>query len=419
MKKTILTIMVAAMMLVAFTACEQTTPNFIPKNVSAITIQQNEDFLVGEMFDPSRFSVYVEFTDGSAPQTVEGTDIVVATNSTDGRVSKTTEVSATYGYASNGSNVTTERLVKAYDVESVTLGNLPTAGVTDGSTTTIDTSEVTATVAYNNGATTRELSANEFKVVATTDVTYEEEDVTPSVEVFLFGNTTKTSADIEGKDNWTVDITVKAPVVGDVADIEVVYLRDGEEIDTPVASGATSGTSTQVYLGDQLTIQLWSVDASGNRVEQIPLTSEAIAVLNNGSLKENYSVEKTAQSVSFIFSYTDEDGNPAHTSAKTISIPACTTSYYVSVTNVAISETGAPKMKANYSSWAVGDFTAQITDSTGAVTTAFPASGLLTVVSGQTIPADATSYTVYVEIETGRPGEEVTKLVGVPVTVVK
>lgn len=410
MKKTILTIMVAAMMLVAFTACEQTTPNFIPKNVSAITIQQNEDFLVGEMFDPSRFSVYVEFTDGSPAQTIDGSDIVTATGLVDGRVGASTIANATYGYSSNGSAVTATRTIRAYAVESVTLANLPTTGETDGTDTTIDTSAVTASVAYNNGAATRELATNEFEVEATSAVTYEAEDVVPTVKVYLFGSSTETSAEIIGTENWTVDISVKAKTPGDVADVAVVYLYDGEEI---AFSGLDAFTP---YLRDVISVQLWTVDSTGTKVAQVTDTNN-ITVLNGGTWSPSYTVSSAEQGISFIYTYTDEDGDK-HQYDGSVTIPDGD-NYISTVTGLQIAEARKSAMQKGYNQFSVTDLTCTATNIDGSASSA-QASTYLSVVTGQSIPSDAKAgdtYTLYVNVTTGRGGSDVT-LTPVTVTVV-
>ena len=74
MKKTILTIMVAAMMLVAFTACEQPVPG-LSKAIVDADIVQNGTFFVGQPFDASKFSVNVTYSDGSKG-TLDGVNVL-------------------------------------------------------------------------------------------------------------------------------------------------------------------------------------------------------------------------------------------------------------------------------------------------------------------------------------------------------
>ncbi len=73
MKKSILTIALAAMMLVAFTACEQQMPVY--KSADYIEINQVSDFIKGQDFDANWFSVTINFTDGST-KTVAGSGVV-------------------------------------------------------------------------------------------------------------------------------------------------------------------------------------------------------------------------------------------------------------------------------------------------------------------------------------------------------
>ena len=77
MKKTILTIMVAAMMLVAFTACEQAQmPTY--KNADYLTIVQNTAFIEGQAFNANNFEVVVHYTYGST-STIPGAGVVTGT----------------------------------------------------------------------------------------------------------------------------------------------------------------------------------------------------------------------------------------------------------------------------------------------------------------------------------------------------
>ena len=73
MKKTILVGVLAAMMLFAFTACEQSMPTY--KNADYLTVSQIAPFIEGQEFDAANFEVTVHYTDGST-STVTGNGIV-------------------------------------------------------------------------------------------------------------------------------------------------------------------------------------------------------------------------------------------------------------------------------------------------------------------------------------------------------
>lgn len=63
MKKTILTIMVAAMMLVAFTACQE-NPDFLGYNPTMVTLEQNSTIVTGQTVTPDMFTATVTYANG-------------------------------------------------------------------------------------------------------------------------------------------------------------------------------------------------------------------------------------------------------------------------------------------------------------------------------------------------------------------
>lgn len=65
MKKSILTIALAVMMLFAFVACDS-QPTLTYKDVKRIEVAQTGDFVVGQSFDPSKFTVTAYYSDGSS-----------------------------------------------------------------------------------------------------------------------------------------------------------------------------------------------------------------------------------------------------------------------------------------------------------------------------------------------------------------
>ena len=95
MKKSILIGALAVMMLFAFTACEQQIPTY--KNVSYITVEQTGDFVVGQVFDASKFGVTVHFTDGSS-SVIENASIEPESWKTSSATVKATLVSANEQY---------------------------------------------------------------------------------------------------------------------------------------------------------------------------------------------------------------------------------------------------------------------------------------------------------------------------------
>ena len=170
MKKSISAILVAALMLFAFTACEQQMPTY--KVPTGLTISTTKTaYLVGETLDASAFSGVVRYSDGSS-DTLSGADLSLSfsAENKDGKIAaNANKVTATYGAANasgKANSVSASTTVYGYYVTSMTLGNLPETvaqSVSGGDEDQpISTEGVTATVVYNGQ--TRELAAGEFTI---------------------------------------------------------------------------------------------------------------------------------------------------------------------------------------------------------------------------------------------------------------
>ena len=161
MKKTILTIMVAAMMLVAFTACEQQPLFPAEKKVLAITDITGPDYLVGQEFNAADFTVTVKYTDntedtlnGAGLLTVTGFD---ATATAAGTYTVTAQVGATVNTATAGTSATATATgtFNVYDVDSIAITTQPTV-LSFEENTTLDDSDlagIVVTASYNKGKT--------------------------------------------------------------------------------------------------------------------------------------------------------------------------------------------------------------------------------------------------------------------------
>ena len=82
-KKSIFVVALAALMLIAFTACEQQPNVWNPngKTPTMATITQTGSFVYGQLFDASKFSVEVTYEDGSV-STISGSGIVTLDSET-------------------------------------------------------------------------------------------------------------------------------------------------------------------------------------------------------------------------------------------------------------------------------------------------------------------------------------------------
>lgn len=79
MKKSILIGALAALMLFAFVACDNSTPGFSFKDVSYVTIEQNKDYIDGETPTAAGFSIVVNYTEGE-PVVLNGAGNVTSTD---------------------------------------------------------------------------------------------------------------------------------------------------------------------------------------------------------------------------------------------------------------------------------------------------------------------------------------------------
>ena len=128
MKKVFIGVL-AALMLIAFTACEQ-TPVELPKAVVSATIRQEGVFLVGQPFDASKFVVDVTYSDGSVVP-LTGTNVTVETGAS--AVVNGQTVTAIAGKDLKGQDVTVKTSLVAYDIESLSVaGKLPEIAYANG-----------------------------------------------------------------------------------------------------------------------------------------------------------------------------------------------------------------------------------------------------------------------------------------------
>ncbi len=163
--KKIFVVALAALMLVAFTACQANT---IPTQVRAITGITGPDYLVGQTFDAKDFTVTVQYTDGTSEE-LNGSGIVaLADGETFPASAGTYDVVASIGNASTGNyNLTaTAKATGTFYVYNVTSIEVTTAPTTvtfeEGKTLTdADLAGIVVTATYGKSKTV-ELDASEY-----------------------------------------------------------------------------------------------------------------------------------------------------------------------------------------------------------------------------------------------------------------
>ena len=152
MKKTILTIMVAAMMLVAFTACEQQVPDLNGQVPTNAIITQTGTFVEGQMFDPTQFSVKLTYKNGYT-ETVSGANLVTL-DSKEAYVVPGDTVSVnvtTVGGTSNGQQMIGKAQLNVKTIESVTVVAPETLDVGSDVSSNAVKSLFTVTANYDGG----------------------------------------------------------------------------------------------------------------------------------------------------------------------------------------------------------------------------------------------------------------------------
>ena len=258
MKKTILTIMVAAMMLVAFTACEQQMPSY--KNADFISVDQTKAFIAGQPFDASYFTVTLHYTDGSTSQ-VSPSGVVSADgwDTADYTVTASinTKLTATFEavvldpvavVVSDVENYETDMKTTIEESNPLKTGTFEGATVTfvNGDASYTPTAKVSSDDTIKNNNVTYTLSASITKA----QIAVAGEYVLPIKVAASTGTVTCDS---------TITAVVKDPAadVQESVAIKAFYsVNSAEEVeDLP-----------KLYIGDSVEVNFYVVDANGEKV---------------------------------------------------------------------------------------------------------------------------------------------------------
>ena len=337
MKKRVLVGMLAALMLVAFVACDNQVPQIPSTNHSVSEIQYVSgplSYTAGDAFDPSAYEIRLVYLDGMNPEVVNGRAYLTVDSMPEANVTENSRVPVKYN----------NEVVFYVDVYTADVVVDITNGITSvpnniTSQAAVSTEGLTATLVLGDGTTstydasTLITSYSNFKVTVTTDEGYPVTLVADGVEV----------------DNWTVS---KEPNVGEASKLIVEYTVGDEK---PSASIATA----DVYYDDVVTVAVYTADANNNKIEQLNASDlEALTGTIPSSL--SYEVGSAANNATF---YYDNNGTALTGS---ISIPSGR-DWIESVAN--------PSLKANKTftagtgSITASDFEAVATKASGATDT--------------------------------------------------
>ena len=331
MKKSILIGMLAVLMLLAFTACNNEVPTY--KVPISMTAQASKtEYLVGETLDASTVTATVYYSDGST-QTFTGTDVGASTEKINEGINNVPvwfgtgekETTGSYKKGTVGASVS----VMGYSVESATVTGLPTAATWDETTKkpSLDLSNASVVVSYNG--TTRTLSSDEYElVIDISSIGAGQKDAPSSMTLAVFGT------DVSTKTTWPEDYEVSVPNYAD-GDFDetrtpITYTVEVKKGTESVVSGGT------YYIGETITYEVYKVDADGDKEAATPDTDYVFV----GTKPASKSIELKADNLKGAVTY--KISVLGSSSTMSITIPKAT-DYVKEITSIVPKTEGGPR----------------------------------------------------------------------------
>ena len=225
MKKSISAILVAALMLFAFTACQQEPIDVNGYVPAALSISYNGNgVLGGQPFDPADFSGTITYKNGqTAPYTGTFKLENDAKTYSLGNNTVTAAIVSVSGSTADGVSATCN--VVGYEPTSITLENLPETAVSKSGSVTLDLSDVTAIVSYGDGETVTLAYEDEFLMGAEVKGNVGAEvKVSPS-GLYIYKVSTNYISKVADLD-WTVEIVEASVDHKAITEIKAVALAD-------------------------------------------------------------------------------------------------------------------------------------------------------------------------------------------------
>ena len=311
-KKSIFVVALAALMLIAFTACEQPANIWNPngKVPTALNITQNEPFVEGQLFDASKFSVEVVYQDGSK-ETTTSANVTLDGENTTGVLTPGAVVSAsltTVGANAGSFLVSNSRTIDVRTIDSVTVVAPATLDQNANVSSVAVKSLFTVTANYEGGSVV--VKPAEFELTLVTSTV--REDVSGTIGV-------KFASDkyVATSDTFTIDIVDpdEEPVEYKWAsDKKLAYaVADGTYIGRSVFDPSIitlykamtpNGVATTAANGD---IRYEEVELGSNDTITYTLTSDTAALDTDPAGTQRYT-NSTSQAVTFVYRYADETG---------------------------------------------------------------------------------------------------------------
>lgn len=353
--KTIFVVALAALMLVAFTACNQ-TPTWGDNEVANVTVVSADKFYAGSTEKTGNAVVTVERVGGKTTENVAakieitGNSIVPGTNA------------AKVSYGEEGTKASTwMTTVEALSVTELEIKYTEPTGPI-GSKDELDVDAVYGI--YSDGTKTG-------NIIASVSSDFNEDK---TAIVFTLSSTYNYSSETVSA---SVDVEFKEDPAPEVKGIAVYYAVNGED--------ATPTAPTTTYLKDEIVVSVWTIDSSNGKIEDV--TSKVTAI-NGTSFVANKTVDDTTYSATIAY-----EGY-----VKTISIPAGNDSV-TDVTAVTVNPEKAKDMTAGHK-FVADDFVATYTTLSGKEIASGVTLAVVEVSSGvgQSIPSSNPPATVNVQV---------------------
>ena len=264
MKKCILIGALAALMLFAFTACDNQVQTF--RIVDTISLVQSSAVVEGTAADASDFTVTLVYTDGTSAQ-VSGVGYVTVTGD-----KATASVTNAYGRKIESAPVSVEKSVvtsvEFSGVESISVVTGTTISKMDDVTIEADEDNFAIAFAYDGGSEVLPLSETVFalydsngNLVTKAGAVGEVYDVY-LVDRYQIG--TNSEVAIEGKIPTNVTVTVVAqPKVTSITAEAVKTIYFGDDADAAANYKVTANTGATVNSSDYKIIAVSGVDSTG------------------------------------------------------------------------------------------------------------------------------------------------------------
>ena len=269
MKKSILTIVLAALMLIGFTACEQAVYK-VPTGLSVTATRTG--YLTGEPIDINTISGTLEYSDGST-RSISGSELSIVSGSNAG--------AGTGVYTVSYGNLVAILEVTEYEVADITslaISDLP--ATVEAEETSV---EVEGVATLPNGDTSNvdvTLTINALTQVGAT--------AEPTISTYTVGNGTVSKDKVTGTDDWQVTVVSAGEFdITDIKTISVTYVNTT----TPDAAAGT------YYVDDVVTYKVWGTDNAGNTRE---LTTSEYGVVDGATLPASFTITQTAGTTEYV-----------------------------------------------------------------------------------------------------------------------